>query len=64
MNFDIGEILIHASQIMRKRKVLRVFNMFPVLSGFLFIPTVFIPIFFPGPYSLFRQGRIDSVTIA
>lgn len=58
MNFDIGEILRRATRITWKHKVLWVFNMFPVLFGFLFVPTVFIPMFFLGPYSLFRQGAI------
>ena len=60
MNFDIGEILTRASQITWKHKVLWVFNMFPLLFGVLFVPTVLIPMFFLGPYSLFRQGSIDS----
>jgi hypothetical protein len=59
LNFDIGEILARASQITWRHKVLWVFNMFPILFGFLFLPAVFIPMFFLGPYSLFRQASID-----
>jgi len=60
LNFDIGEILARASQITWRHKVLWVFNIFPILFGFLFVPIVFIPTFFIGPYSLFRQGTIDA----
>jgi hypothetical protein len=31
------------------------FNMFPVLISLLFIPVVFVPMFFLGPYALLRQ---------
>lgn len=60
MNFDIGEILSHASQVTWRHKVLWVFNMFPVLFSFLFVPVVFIPMFFIGPYSLAAQGITDQ----
>lgn len=60
MNFDIGEILTRASQITWKHKVLWVFSMFPVLFSFLFVPVVFIPMFFIGPYSLASQRSIDQ----
>jgi hypothetical protein len=52
VNFDVGEVLTRAWQITWKHKVLWVFNMFPVLLSFLFIPIVFIPMFFIGPNAL------------
>lgn len=62
MNFDVGEVLTHAWQITWKHKILWVFNMFPVLLSFLFIPIVFIPMFFLGPNALIRQDVVDSPT--
>jgi hypothetical protein len=56
VNFDIGDILTRASQITWRHKILWVFNMFPVLVSFLFIPVVFIPMIFLGPYALVRQA--------
>lgn len=52
MKFDLGEVLTRAWQITWKHKVLWVFNILPVLLSFLFLPVVFIPIFFMDPRSL------------
>ena len=60
MNFDLGEVLIRAWQITWKHRILWVFNMFPVLLSFLFIPVVFIPMFFIGPNSLINQDFVDQ----
>jgi hypothetical protein len=60
VNFDIGEVLARAWEITWKHKVLWVFNMFPVLLSLLFIPVVFIPMFFIGPNSLMNQGFVDQ----
>lgn len=62
MNFDVGDVLTRAWQITWKHKVLWVFNMFPVLLSFLFIPIVFIPMFFIGPNALINQDVVDSPT--
>lgn len=60
MNFDVGEVLTRAWQITWKHKILWVFNMFPVVLSFLFIPIVFIPMFFIGPNALINQDAVDS----
>jgi hypothetical protein len=60
VNFDIGEILTRAWQITWKHKILWVFCMFPILLSFLFIPLVFIPMFFIGPNSLVSQRFVDE----
>ena len=60
MNFDIGKVFTHAWQITWKNKILWVFNMFPILLSFLFIPIVFIPMFFLGPNALINQRLIDE----
>lgn len=60
MNFDLEEILTRAWQITWRHKILWVFNMFPVLLSFLFIPVVFIPMFFIGPNSLINQDFVDQ----
>lgn len=57
---DTGEILSRASEITWKHKVLWVFNLFPVLFSFLFVPVVFIPMFFIGPYALVRRAVVDT----
>ena len=62
MNFDVGDVLTRAWQITWKHKVLWMFNMFPVLLSFLFIPIVFIPMFFIGPNALINQDIVDSPT--
>lgn len=55
MTVDVGEVLARAWQITWKYKVLWVFNMFPVLIGFLFLQILIIPMFFLGPNSLVNQ---------
>jgi hypothetical protein len=60
VNFDIGEILTRAWQITWKHKILWVLCMFPILLSFLFIPIVFIPMFFIGPNSLVSQRFVDE----
>ena len=60
MNFDFGDVLTRAWQITWKHKMLWVFNMFPVLITFLFLPVVFIPMFFLGPNSLISQDFISG----
>lgn len=60
MNFDVGEVLARAWQITWKHRVLWVFNMFPILIGFLFVPIVFIPMFFIGPNALIHQDVVDQ----
>jgi hypothetical protein len=52
MNFNFGEVLSHAWQITWKHKVLWVFNILPVLIGFLFLPVMLIPFFSIDPNSL------------
>ncbi len=63
MNFDVGDVLTRAWQITWKHKVLWVFNMFPVLLSFLFIPIVFIPMFFIGPNALINQDVADDLGV-
>ena len=60
MTFDLGEVLGRAWQITWKNKVLWVFNMLPALLNLLFIPIVFIPMFFIGPNSLINQDFVDQ----
>ena len=60
MNFDLGEVLSRAWQITWKNKILWVFNMLPALLNLLFIPIVFIPMFFIGPNSLINQDFVDQ----
>jgi hypothetical protein len=62
VNFDVGDVLTRAWQVTWKHKVLWVFNMFPVLLSFLFIPIVFILMVFIGPNALINQDFIDSPT--
>jgi hypothetical protein len=49
MKFDLGEVLTRAWQITWNHKLLWVFNILPVLLSLLFLPVIFIPIFFMGP---------------
>ena len=46
MNFDFGEILTSAGKITWKHKVLWLFSALPTIVSFLFIPFMFLPIFF------------------
>jgi hypothetical protein len=59
VNLDLGEVLARAWQITRKHKVLWVFNMFPLMISFLFVPIVFIPMFYLGPNALMHQGFVS-----
>ena len=54
MNFDVGDVLARAWQITWKHKILWVFNMFPVLLRFLFVP-----IFLIGLNTLLNPGFIE-----
>ena len=60
MNFDIAEVLTCAWQITWKHKIVWVFSMFPFLLSFLFVPIVFIPMFFIGPNSLINKRFVDE----
>lgn len=60
MNFDIGDVMTRAWQITWKHKVLWAFSMFPILLSFLFVPIVFIPMFFIGPNSLVNQQFVNE----
>jgi hypothetical protein len=60
VNFDLGEVLSRAWQITWKNKILWVFNILPALLSLLFIPIVFIPMFFIGPNSLINQDFVDQ----
>jgi len=46
MNFDFGEILTRALKITWKHKVLWPFSAMPTMVSFLFVPFMFLPIFF------------------
>ncbi len=46
MKFDLGEVLTRAWQITWNHKMLWLFNILPVLLSLLFLPVIFIPIFF------------------
>ena len=52
MNFDFGEILTSAVKITLKHKILWLFSALPALLSFVFIPVMFLPIFFSNgdPY--------------
>lgn len=60
MRFDLGEVLTRAWQITWKHKVLWVFNILPVLIGLLFLPVIFIPIFFIDPRSLAGPNFLEQ----
>jgi len=46
MDFDFGEILTRALKITWKHKVLWLFSAMPTIMSFLFVPFMFLPIFF------------------
>jgi len=46
MNFDFGEILTRAVKIAWKHKILWLYSALPVILSFLFVPFMFLPIFF------------------